>query len=521
MSYPRHQKTIARLLLLATISTSWIPSQALANLDVMWSSTQPQTGSTGTMKYIYGGDLAVRVPIKTYSLAHIDPPRISAGCSGIDMHLGSFSFISIDAFKDMLRKIAQAAPGYFLHLAIKTMCNQCSDLLTWLQDLMAKLNAGQMNSCAVAKQLSTAVFDSMFPGEGDKTSAKTGSDGVNNAAAATASGAVSGWFSGIYQQINMFGSAWDGQYKKNRTEALKSNLSNKMAQGFVVNNIDASFSVGVFGSISSLFDFAQNVFGTTIFAPPPDKSQGPPENPSAGLEPEQRKAGHLGIKEIYSGPDGVTNQVFSCVSAFDPSDMLSCLALNSEKAWSDVPDIFGDFKGTKTWAHKVLFGTADVTDTSMNSGLLSILQAGTTAQAFTPTQRSFLAAAPAGTLSILLEVQGDQGSLRALGIRLRDYIAQKAAVEVALQLVAISRASLSSSRFASASQGPDPEEVSAAKLGISNHIVERIMFVSREVAEFQASNNYLASQSAFESMVERAKLSRSLLGQAVYARQPR
>lgn len=522
MSYSRqHKVTSSALMLTLAIWGSLTPTPAGANLDVMWSSTQPQAGSTGTMNYVYGGDLALRVPVKSYQLANIDPPRISAGCSGIDMHLGSFSFISIDAFKDMLRKIAQAAPGYFLHLAIKTMCNPCSDLLTWLQDLMAKLNAGQMNSCAVAKQLSTSIFDSMFPGERDKTTAKTGSDGVNNAAQATSNGDVSGWFDGIYTQINQFGSAWGGNYRNNRTEALKSDVSNKLAQGFVINNIDATFSSGVFGSISALFDFAQNVFGTTIFAPPPDLTQGPPVNPSASLVPEQRKIGHLGIKEIYSGPIGVTGQVFSCVSAFDPSDVLSCTILNAEKAWNDVPDAFGDFRGTKTWAHRVLFGTNDIDDTTMNTGLLSMLQNGTSATAFTPTQRSFLASAPAGTLGLLLEVQGDSGTLRALGIRLRDYISQKAAVEISNQLTAIARAALSSSKHAAPTNGPDPLEVATAKGGVSNHIVIRIQEFAKEVADFQSGNDFLASQTAFEAMVERVKNTRGLLGQAVYARQPR
>ncbi len=53
------------------------------------------------------------------------PPSFSAGCGGIDLFGGSFSFINMNQFVDLMRAVASNAAGYAFQLAINAMCPDC------------------------------------------------------------------------------------------------------------------------------------------------------------------------------------------------------------------------------------------------------------------------------------------------------------------------------------------------------------------------------------------------------------
>ena len=63
-------------------------------MDAMWNQTAP---SVGAVNDNYGGTLgglSVRTPVRSFNVMAFDPPRVGAGCGGIDAYFGSFSMIS-------------------------------------------------------------------------------------------------------------------------------------------------------------------------------------------------------------------------------------------------------------------------------------------------------------------------------------------------------------------------------------------------------------------------------------------
>ena len=68
-----------------------------------------------------GGNLMMRAPNKVYQLAAVQFPSAKAGCGGIDVFGGSFSHISAQEFKNLLRNITAALPGIAFQLALESV----------------------------------------------------------------------------------------------------------------------------------------------------------------------------------------------------------------------------------------------------------------------------------------------------------------------------------------------------------------------------------------------------------------
>ena len=80
------------------------------------------------------------------------PPSINAGCGGIDMFLGSFSFIDADHFVNLLQSIATNASGYAFKMALSIMCPTCDNIVTSLQRAMHSMNSMAGDSCRIAEK---------------------------------------------------------------------------------------------------------------------------------------------------------------------------------------------------------------------------------------------------------------------------------------------------------------------------------------------------------------------------------
>jgi hypothetical protein len=125
------------------------------------------------------GGLRVRTPIKNFNIVAFSPPNISAGCSGVDLTLGSFSFLSRDELIAMLRSIASNALMYGFGQAISAMCKDCWTGITTLQSKVQQLNQMFRNTCTVGKCLNdencvdqmvtdtTCLFSSGWTAESD------------------------------------------------------------------------------------------------------------------------------------------------------------------------------------------------------------------------------------------------------------------------------------------------------------------------------------------------------------------
>ncbi len=116
-----------------------------------------------TMNMYTGGSLFMRVPQKNYQLIGFQPPSISAGCGGIDLFAGSFSFINKEQFVAMLRNIGQASIGHAFMLALKSMAPEVAEVMQYLQRVSQEANGNTLNACqAGQKFVSSTIGDSML-----------------------------------------------------------------------------------------------------------------------------------------------------------------------------------------------------------------------------------------------------------------------------------------------------------------------------------------------------------------------
>ncbi len=147
-------------LAIALMSTPSLPSraeplqqQAESMFNGMANTTAPQAFKGQTMNTYTVGSMFTRVPNKTYQLLSVQAPYIKAGnsCGGIDAFGGSFSHISSEQFKNMLKNITSAIPGVLFQLAIKSVEPLLGDTMQWFKSIENIVNRASISSCEGAK----------------------------------------------------------------------------------------------------------------------------------------------------------------------------------------------------------------------------------------------------------------------------------------------------------------------------------------------------------------------------------
>jgi len=109
--------------------------------------------------YISGGGFSARWPSTNSYPVTVEPPRLKGGCGGIDVFLGGMSFMNEEYLMDKLQGILTGAASVAFDLALKTLCEQCSNSIKNFEALADKLNSMQMEDCAASKTLVGIVAD--------------------------------------------------------------------------------------------------------------------------------------------------------------------------------------------------------------------------------------------------------------------------------------------------------------------------------------------------------------------------
>lgn len=103
--------------------------------------------------YYSGGGIAIRNQSKNAQLVNLQLPKISAGCGGINIFSGGFSFISSKELVDVLKKVGANAVSYGFNLAMKTMAPSVHDTISELYNKASEINRANINSCEMATTL--------------------------------------------------------------------------------------------------------------------------------------------------------------------------------------------------------------------------------------------------------------------------------------------------------------------------------------------------------------------------------
>ncbi len=77
--------------------------------------------------YATGGGISVRNRVMNSKLGNVQLPEINAGCGGIDIYTGGFSFIKSDELINTLKSIGSNAKGYAFLLGLETVSPQIAN----------------------------------------------------------------------------------------------------------------------------------------------------------------------------------------------------------------------------------------------------------------------------------------------------------------------------------------------------------------------------------------------------------
>lgn len=108
---------------------------------------------TSTRKGYTGGGASIRFSQKRYSLVRASAPSFNAGCHGIDLHLGGFSFINTDEITKMLNQVLNGALAVAFDMAITALCPPCAAAMEWAEGIARKAASMAVDTCEASRAL--------------------------------------------------------------------------------------------------------------------------------------------------------------------------------------------------------------------------------------------------------------------------------------------------------------------------------------------------------------------------------
>ena len=195
------------------------------------------------------GNLYLRAPVRSESIATVSLPSYRAGCGGIDAFAGAFSFIDSDQMIAFARAVAQNAAGFAFELALETISPVIAETMSKLRALAQWVNNQNVNSCETAQALVGAVWS-----KNDRASA----------AICAAIGTRQGIFSDYAAARHGCGA--DG--KRNSTLAAATGPLREQAPVNVNYAWRAVRASGFLASDRDLGEFAMSVSGSVIVTAP-------------------------------------------------------------------------------------------------------------------------------------------------------------------------------------------------------------------------------------------------------------
>ena len=108
--------------------------------------------------YYSGGSLFIRNQNRNLQPATLQLPSYSAGCGGIDVHMGGFSFVDSKQLIEFMRNIGSKATSYAFMLAVQSLTPQLYNVMNELNALAQEVNQFNINSCEAASTMVGSVW---------------------------------------------------------------------------------------------------------------------------------------------------------------------------------------------------------------------------------------------------------------------------------------------------------------------------------------------------------------------------
>lgn len=417
---PRMKKFAAATMMvcLVTVPVSASAKDFLQSMfDDMWTATtDPAFVQTQTRGGLVGGSFTARIPTKPISVFAVDPPRLSAGCGGIDLYAGSFSFINSDQLIAILRTIGQQAKALLFKLAIDAINKQMSGMITEFAEKIQKMNEMLKNTCAIAQgAVDLATPDAWKEGADNK--GRSFSDKLN-----TATGKFTDGFNGMVNSFSNWN--WNKDMKQN-PEIAKGNdptmFNMVWRQAFVSKGLqELAQGTNSGDNLGVTAVLLMNITGTSIMRPEDSA------NPSAACKDSSGNA----IPNCSQQAQVVSKRITIDMLKNPKDDLISVCAdeaipSGDKSAWLKSVDpvqgclsmtdtkLSNLYPGTDRYINKVMYGVdksemADTDYQNVNGGLVGYITKGTALDSQT---KAMLASTDIPTLGFLRKVQRDRGAV--------------------------------------------------------------------------------------------------------------
>ncbi len=246
----------AVIALAVTVSS---PMPAMANVEGEMTSFMSDMGASANVTgptayqgqsagYYSMGSVWSRFPQKNIQPFNLQLPHARAGCGGIDLFAGSFSFINTAELVAMLKATANNALGFAFKLAIDTISPEIGKVMDELAQKVQQMNQINISSCETAQALVGGIWPK------SDTASSVVCESIANS-----QGAVADW-ARARQNCNNGG----------QREALKSGNSDPdMAKvAGMPQNYTWEALKGRYGSFDQEFkEFLMTLVGTVIYEP--------------------------------------------------------------------------------------------------------------------------------------------------------------------------------------------------------------------------------------------------------------
>lgn len=404
----RKQK-LAAWLLAVTIVLQPFPAYAGLNdaLSGMFANaTAPQAFENQMRAGLVGGGFGVRAPVRNINLFAFDPPRLSAGCGGIDFFGGAFSFINADQLVALFRQIASNAVGVAFKAAIDAINPALGKLMQDFQNKLQSLSQGMKNTCAIANQIVKSVTDpdarkADVEEEVSKEEEKKGA------------------FDDLFASINSFFSEPNKAAKTSSAGGTCQTCGNPVWKALL--DSDIAGRLGAPGTNEadpdSTRETIMSLIGAVVMTP--SASEAEKTNPDGSPKPEVGAvySPSLSLMALRNGSK-VTGTPLKVLRCTDGHDRDECSAIHE----GDV-----EFDGMLGYSNRMLFGdpSGGSVDSSSIVGKMTVCTSGCS---FTTAQKGYIAATSVPVLGLLRRVQRSPGAAANFASVMSPIVADELAV---------------------------------------------------------------------------------------------
>lgn len=433
-------------------------------LDGMFANvTAPNVVSTQLRGSINGGSVYIRSPINNIQPFAIDPPRISAGCGGIDLYLGSFSFITAEKLTQFMRSVAQNAAPLAFKMALNSNFPQLGAVLDKFQSMAQDMNKQQADSCQMAQGLVDAAKN---PAESFKRMEET-----TTAAISSAKGWADNFFSAVTTKQDA--PSTETQKVQNLTTAAGKKAVNE--QGNITwNALQAQRSTAIVFALTDDDTISKqlimSMLGTRIVGKPGSAGTDQPTSPPVSANLFLRDL----IKPQIQSSGAVSVSMYSC-----GSDVANCL--------NPTPSSFATF-GVQGYVRTMMYGSATATSPQAGSISHSLLNCSTPTCSLTVAQLRFLNSIGKIPTVALLKRAQKQGSVFSM---ILPQLVEDMTVEVAT-IYGRSILHLALSTY-SGSNIPKPDNYDATLKGIMDDLTEYEKTSAKNIDRLNATMEFLDS----------------------------